>query len=96
MEKLKAIAIFPYVFHMYHTHEVLLLGKKKEYRIAKALLKYNVEPEEEGKPEASNDLERESLNSREVQEIQAQEYTRLKKSPCGKRGSPAGKGPMQQ
>ena len=52
MGKSKATPICPYVFHMYHTHEVLLPVKKKEYWIAKALLKHNVKPEEEGKPEA--------------------------------------------
>ena len=68
MGKLKATPICPYVFHMYHMHEVLLPSEKKEYQIAEAMLKHNVEPEEEGEPE---DLERESLSSQEVREIQA-------------------------
>ena len=51
MGKSKATPICPYVFHMSHTHKVILLVEK-EYRIAKALLKHNVEPEEEGEPEA--------------------------------------------
>ena len=39
MEKSKTTPICPYVFHMYHTHEVLL-SIEKEYWIAKALLKH--------------------------------------------------------
>ena len=37
--KSKATPICPYIFHMYHTHEVLLPVEKKEYRIAEAFLK---------------------------------------------------------
>ena len=95
MEKSKETPICPYVFHMYYTHKVLLPVEKKEYRIAEALLKHNLEPEEEEEPEASDESEREILSSHEVREIQAQEYSRMKKSLCDKRGSLAGKGPMQ-
>ena len=63
MGKSKATPICPYVFHMYHMHEVLLPVKKKEYRIAEALLKHNMELEKEGELEASDDLEHKSLNS---------------------------------
>ena len=38
MEKSKATLIYPYVFHMYHTHEVLLPAEKKNYRIVEASL----------------------------------------------------------
>ena len=86
MGKSKATPICPYVSHMYHTHEILLPSKKKEYWIAEALFKHNVEPEEEGKPEALKDSEHESLSSQEVQEIQVQKYIRLKKSSRGKKG----------
>ena len=44
--------------------------------------------------EEAKDLEdsnRESLNSREIREIQKQEFARMKKSPRNKRGSPAAK-----
>ena len=95
MGKSKATPICPYVFHIYHTHKVLL-PVKKEYWITEALLKQNVEPEEEGEPEASEESEHESLSSQEIQEIQAQEYNRMKKSPCKKRGLPIGKGLTQQ
>ena len=67
----------------------------EEYRTTEALLKYNVESEDEGELEASEYLERESLSSQEVREIQAQEYTHLKNSPRGKRRSPAAKGSTQ-
>ena len=89
--------ICPYVFHLYHSHEVLLPAEKKEYRIKKALLKYNVESEGEEDPEDpeeaedSEDSDCESLSSREIQEIQKQEVARMKKSPLNKRGSPAAK-----
>ena len=33
MGKSKATPICPYVFHLYHSHELLLPAKKKEYRI---------------------------------------------------------------
>ena len=81
---------------MYHIHEVLLLVKKKEYRIAEALLKHNVEPDKEGEPEALEESKHESLSSQEIRKIQVQEYSRMKKSPHNKRGSLVGKGPMQQ
>ena len=91
----KETPICPYVFHMYHAHELLLLIEKKEYRIAEALLKHNIEPKE-GEPEASEESEHESLSSQETREIQAQENNRMKKSPQNKRRSLAGKGPTQQ
>ena len=71
MGKSKATPIYPYVFHMYHTHKVLL-STEKEYWIAEALLKHNVEPEEEEAPEvpeASEDSDCKSLSSKEIQEI---------------------------
>ena len=92
MGKSKATPICPYVFHMYQAHE-LLLPVEKEYRIVEALLKHNVELEE-GEPEALEESEHVSLNSQEIREIQAQEYSRMKKSPRNKRGSSAGKGPI--
>ena len=67
--KSKAMPLCPYIFHLYHIVECLLQGKKKDYRIAEALLKHNVELEEEEELEASEDSERESLSSKEVQEI---------------------------
>ena len=99
MGKSKATPIFPYVFHMYYTHEVLLPAKKKEYQIVEALLKHNVEQEEED-PEDLVDLEdseesdHESLNSKEIREIQKQEFAHMKKSPRNKRVSPTAKDPV--
>ena len=71
----KATPICPYVFHLYQTHELLLLVEKKEYQIKEALLKHNVESEGEEDPESledpeeeksSDDLECESLTSGEI------------------------------
>ena len=98
MGKSKATSICPYVFHLYHSHELLLPAEKKEYRIKEALLKHNVEFEREEDPESpanpdeedsSDDSECESLNSGEIQEIQKQDAARLKKSPLNKRKQPA-------
>ena len=47
MGRSKATPICPYVFHLYQAHELLLSAEKKEYRIKEALLKHNVESEEE-------------------------------------------------
>ena len=75
MGKSKATPICPYVFHMYHVHEVPLPTEKKEYQIKEALLKHNVELEEEEDPkdpedpEDSEDSDRESLSSKEIREI---------------------------
>ena len=96
MGKSKVTLLCPYVFHLYHTNECLLPSMKKGYWIAKALFKRNVELEEEDESEASKDSKHESLSSKEVQEIQAQKYARLKKSPHGKRSSPVAKEPMVQ
>ena len=74
MGRSKTTPICPYVFHLYHSHE-LLLPAEKEYRIKEALLKYNVEskgeedpesPEEPDEEESSDDLECESLTSGEI------------------------------
>ena len=79
MEKSKAISICPYVFHLYQSHELLLPAEKKEYRIQEALVKHNVESEEDDDPaspvnsdeeESSDDSECESLTPSEIREIQ--------------------------
>ena len=97
MGKSKATPIYPYVFHLYHSHEVLLPTEKKEYRIKEALLKHNVDSEGEEdledleEAEDSDDSECKSPTSGEVREIQKQEVARLKKTPLNKRKSPATK-----
>ena len=53
MGKSKATPICPYIFHLYHSHELLLPAEKKEYRIKEALLKHNVDSDEEGDPDSS-------------------------------------------
>ena len=96
MGKSKATPICPYIFHLYHSHELLLPAEKKEYRIQDALVKHNVESEEDEDPaspanpdeESSDDSECESLTSNEIREIQKQEAARLKKSPMNKRKQP--------
>ena len=94
MGKSKATPICPYIFHLYHSHELLLLAEKKEYRIHEALVKHNAESEEKEDPdspanldeeESSDDTECESLTPSEVWEIQKQEAARLKKTPINKR-----------
>ena len=79
MGKSKATPIYQYVFHLYHSQELLLLTEKKEYRTKEALQKYNVESEGEDDPESSanpdedessDDSECESLTPSEIREIQ--------------------------
>ena len=97
MGKSKATPLYPYVFHIYHSQELLLPAEKKEYRTKEALLKYNVESEGEEHPDSaanldkemsSDDSECESLTPSEIREIQKQDATRLKKSPMNKRKQP--------
>ena len=97
MGKSKATPICPYVFHLYHSHELLLPAEKKEYRIKEALLKHNVESEGEedlespanpNEKESLDDSECESLKSGEIREIQKQDAARLKKLPLNKRKKP--------
>ena len=59
MGKLKATPICPYIFHLYHSHKLLLPTEKKEYRIQKALVKHNVESEEEENPNSPANPEKE-------------------------------------
>ena len=82
MEKSKATPICPYIFHLYHAYELLLTAEKKEYRIQEALVKHNVESEEDDDPaspvnpderESSDDSEGESLTPSDIQEIKKQE-----------------------
>ena len=89
MGKSKATPICPYIFHLYHSHELLLPAEKKEYRIQEALVKHNVESEEEedsNSPENPDEEENsddsdecESLSPNEIREIEKQEAARLKK-----------------
>ena len=78
MGKSKATPICPYVFHLYHSQELLLPTEKKEYWTKEALQKYNVESEGEDdlessanldEEESSDDLECESLTPSEIWEI---------------------------
>ena len=106
MGKSKATPICPYIFHLYHAHELLLTAEKKEYRIQEALVKHNVESEEDDDPaspvnpderESSDDSEGESLTPSEIREIQKQEAARLKKSPVNRRKQPpAPKDPVKR
>ena len=94
MGKSKATPIYPYIFHLYHSHK-LLLPAEKEYRTKETLLKYNVESEGEEDPDSpanpdeeenSDDSDEcESLTSGEIREIQKQDAATLKKSPMNKR-----------
>ena len=98
MGKSKATPICPYIFHLYHSHELLLRAEKKEYRIQEAFVKHNVEsdkdedpaspanPDEEGSSDNSDECE--SLSPSEIREIQKQEAARLKKSPVNKKKQP--------
>ena len=97
MGRSKVTPICPYVFHLYHSHELLLPAEKKEYRIKEALLKHNVESEREEdlksledpeEEESSDDSECESLTFGEIREIQKQDAAKLKKSPLNKRKQP--------
>ena len=103
MGRSKATPICPYVFHLYHLHELLLPAEKKEYQIKEALLKHNVESEGEEDPESledpdeeesSDDSECESLTFGEIREIQKKNAARLKKSPLNKRKAPTTKEPV--
>ena len=106
MGKSKATPICPYIFHLYHAHELLLTAEKKEYRIQEALVRHNVESEEDDDPaspvnpeerESSDDSECESLTPSEIREIQKQEAARLKNSPVNKRKQPpAPKDPVKR
>ena len=98
MRKSKATPIYPYVFHLYQSHELLLPAKKKEYRIQEALIKHNVESDEDEDPaspanldeegSSDNSDECENLTPSEIREIQKQDAARLKKSPINKRKQP--------
>ena len=75
MGRSNATPICPYVFHLYHSHELLLPAEKKEYRIKEALLKHNMEsegeedlesPKDPDEEESSDDSECESLTSGEI------------------------------
>ena len=98
MGKSKATPICPYIFHLYHSHDLLLPAEKKEYRIQEALVKHNVESEEDEDPASPANLDEEgssddsdeceSLTPSEIREIQKQEAARLKKSPINKRKQP--------
>ena len=67
MGRSKATPLYPYVFHLYHMHKVLL--PNEEYWIVEALLKHNIKPKEEKILEASKDSNCKSLSSKEIQEI---------------------------
>ena len=98
MGKSKATPICPYIFHLYHSLKLLLPAEKKEYQIQEALVKHNMESDEDEDPASpanpneegsSDDLDEcESLSPSEIREIQKQEAAQLKKSPVNKRKQP--------
>ena len=49
------------------------------------------DPEDPEEVKDSKDSAHKSVSSREIREIQKQEFTRMKKSPRNKKGSPAAK-----
>ena len=70
MEKSKTTPICPYMFHLYHLHELLLPAEKKEYRIKEALLKHNVESEgEEDLESPANPDEEDSLDDSKCESL---------------------------
>ena len=80
MGKSKATPICPYVFHLYHSQELLLPIEKKEYRTKEALQKYNVESEGEDDPESTaNPDEEESLDDSECESLIASEIREIQK-----------------
>ena len=78
MGKSKTTRICPYIFHLYHSHELLLPAEKKEYRIQEALVKHNVESEEEEDPNspANPDEEESSDDSDECESLTPSEIGR--------------------
>ena len=97
MGRSKATPICPYVFHLYQAHKLLFPTEKKEYWIKEALLKHNVESEEEEDPkspedpeeeESSDDSECESLTFGEIRESQGAGSKQAEKpTPTGRIGA---------
>ena len=79
MGKSKATPICPYVFHLYHSHELLLSTEKKEYWIQEALVKHNVESEEDEDPASSANLDEEesSDNSDKCESLTPSEIRKI-------------------
>ena len=86
IRKSKASPICPYVFHLYITYDAIRPKDKKAYMIGELMQKHNVELDEE-EPVDADDSKRESLDSAEIKELQAQQK---KLSPTCRKQTPSG------
>ena len=80
--KSKPTPICPYLLHLYIAHDVVQAEDKKVYMVGKSFMQHEVDPDEEEESAGSESSERESLSSREIQELQQEKE---KKEACPQR-----------
>ena len=67
--KSKPTPICPYLLHLYIAHDVVQADDKKVYMVGKTFMRHEVDLDEE-ESSSSESLERESLTSKEIWELQ--------------------------
>ena len=68
--KSKPTSIYSYLLHFYIAHDVVQVEDKRIYMVGKSFMRHNIKLDEDEEAAGSEDLERESLSSREIQELQ--------------------------
>ena len=68
--KSKSKPIYLYLLHLYVAHNAIQPEDKKVYMVEESFMHHNVEPDEEKQLAGTEDLERESLSSKEIRELQ--------------------------
>ena len=72
VDKSKPTPICPYLLHLYIAHDVVHANDKKVYMVGESFMRHEVDPDEEEESSGSKSSERESLTSKEIQELQQQ------------------------
>ena len=70
--KSKPTPICPYLLHLYIAHDVVQVDEKKVYMVGETFMCHEVDPDEEEESSGLESLERESLTSKEIRELQHQ------------------------
>ena len=79
--KSKSIPICPYLLHLYIAHDTIQPDDKKIYMVEESFMLHDIELEENDQSTGSKSLERESLRSREIRELQGQEQKKQASPP---------------
>ena len=70
MDKSKPTPICPFLLHLYIAHDIVQVEDKRVYMMGEPFMRHKVDSDEEEESSNSEILERESLTSKEIRELQ--------------------------